>query len=372
VLENDSLKERHYSSFFQWTEEILGLDRPGPVHATCLRFDGSLTDGMPVFIELNADMPQGVGISDSACGFMSALPVTVEFEKDNLVRPVLLQEAFLQALLAEWEAWGGRNNPRICFVTWRDDPVRAKDMDLNRDYFTARGFEASVADPGDLDYDGGSLSAQGKKVDLVYRVVSTGETLQRPDEMRTLIEAEKAGAVLMVNSFRSELMGNKAMFALLHENSFQNTLSPVEKKAVRDCVPWTRIMSEGKSGDYTGVPVDLPEWVIEHREELVLKPTHAFGGYGVTLGSSSDEGQWEEAVKVALENDFIVQKKIGLRTGVYPVAEEGVPLRELYEDVDPLMLRNAFCGCITRLSEDELTNVHLHGALGAVFELVEP
>ena len=36
-----------------------------------------------------------------------------------------------------------------------------------------------------------------------------------------------------------------------------------------------------------------------------------------------------------------------------------------------LMLRNKYAGCITRLSEDEITNVHLHGAMGATFELVQ-
>ena len=91
----------------------------------------------------------------------------------------------------------------------------------------------------------------------------------------------------------------------------------------------------------------------------------------MTLGSCSDDREWESAVITALENDFIVQRKIGLGRSAYPVAEKGIPVCELYEDVDPLMLRNKYAGCITRLSEDEITNVHLHGAMGATFELVQ-
>jgi len=66
---------------------------------------------------------------------------------------------------------------------------------------------------------------------------------------------------------------------------------------------------------------------------------------------------------------LVVLRPVFMSTDVYPVAEEGIPLRTLYEDLDPWMLRNAYAGCFARLSEDELTNVHLHGAISAVYQL---
>ncbi|MHB8895015.1 MAG: hypothetical protein ACYC99_07550 [Candidatus Geothermincolia bacterium] len=369
ALEDDALKARHFSSFFEWTEQVLGLDRPGPVHATCLRLDGSIVDGRPVFFELNADMPQGIGLVDSCARFIAELPFVEEFDLDHPSKPMLLQEQFLQALLSEWESWGGKGSPRICFATWRDEPVRRTDMILNCEYLASRGFDAVVADPRELDFNGGSLSIDGRIIDLVYRVASTAETLDKPDEMDALVRAEKAGAVLMINSFRSELLGHKAMFALLQDEMLQGMLTPDEKTAVRNCIPWTRIMCDGLCKDFSGAEIDLVNWVLDRREELVLKPTHDFGGHGVTLGSCSDQSEWESAVLTALEHDFIVQRKIGLGRSGYPVAEKGIPIYEFYEDVDPLMLGNRFAGCITRLSADEITNVHLHGAIGATFEL---
>lgn len=369
VLEDEALKKRHFSGLLEWTEKVLALDRPGPVHATCLRFDGSIAGGEPAFIELNADMPQGAGLCDSFAGFLHGLPVTEEFVKIHPGSPQMLGEPFLEALLSEWRAWGGSGSPRICLATWRDEPVRLKDMCLNRDRFNSRGFETLVADPRDLTHDEGSLTLEGKRIDLVYRVVSTGETIERPEDMRALIEAEKAGSVLMVNSFRSELMGNKSMFALLHDEAFQRLLSRRESEEVSACVPWTALVHDGRCRDLNGEQVDLVEWVQDHREDLVLKPAHDFGGHDVTLGSSCDDAAWEAALRVALENDFIVQKKVKLGTGLYPLALEDTPLRELYEDVDPVLLGDKYAGCVTRLSEDELTNVHLHGAIGAVFEL---
>ena len=369
VLGDIDLKSAHFSDFLAWTEKVLGLDQPGPIHATCLRLDGSFKDGRPVFLELNADMPQGIGINDSFSEFLSSLPFVGEFEGKYPTRTMPVRELFLQALLEEWVIWGSSGVPRICFVTWRDDPVRLKDMHLNAGHFASHGIDAFVADPRDLEFNGVSLAANGKVIDLVYRVISTAETLTHPDEMEALILAEKSGAVLSVNSFRSELLGNKTMFALLQDEDFQSLLTPGERSAVRDFIPWTRIMRDGHDTDPAGEPIDLAAWVLDHREELVLKPSHDFGGHGVTLGSLVSSQEWSSAMSNALENDFIVQEKVGLGKGWYPIAEEGMPLREMYEDIDPYILHNRFSGCLTRLSEDEMTNIHLHGALGATFIL---
>lgn len=370
VLEDDTLRKRHFSGFFEWTDKVLGLDRPGPVHATCLRLDGSLVNGKPVFFELNADMPGGISHTDSCAEFLAGLPIMERFEAENPVEPLLLRESFLQALLAEWEYRGGNDSPRICFVTWKDEPVSWSDMSLNRDYFSSRGYHATVCDPRDLDFNGENLFADGRRIDVVYRVISTAQTLEKPYELEPLIKAERADAVLMVNSFYSELMGNKTMFALLQDEGLWSLLTPGEVETVTHCTPWTRVMRDGHCTEYAGKRVEMVEWVLEHREELVLKPSHDFGGHGVTIGSESTDLDWERALNTALENDFIVQRKIRLERGLYPVAEKGLPSVELYEDVDPLLLRSRFSGCITRLSQDEITNIHRHGAMGALFELV--
>jgi hypothetical protein len=369
VLGDKDLKSTHFSDFLAWTEKVLDLDQPGPIHATCLRLDGSFKGGRPVFLELNADMPQGIGINDSFSGFLSSLPFFDEFEGKHPTSAIPIRDLFLQALLTEWAAWGSSRVPRICLITWHDDPVRLKDMHLNAGYFASQGVETLVADPRDLEFNGVTLAANGKAIDLVYRVVSTAETLLHPDEMEALILAEKSGAVLSVNSFRSELLGNKTMFALLQDEDFQHLLTSEERSAVRNSIPWTRIMRDGHDTDPAGDPIDLAAWVLDHRKELVLKPSHDFGGHGVTLGSLVSGREWSSAASNALENDFIVQKKAELGVGWYPIAEEGMPLKEMYEDIDPYILHNRFSGCLTRLSEDEMTNIHLHGALGANFIL---
>ncbi len=369
VLSDSKLKDRHFGSFLEWTERVLELDRPGPVHGTCLRLDGSFSGGRPEFIELNADMPQGIGLCDSFSRFLSDMPFFEEFRSEFAAKPVLVQDAFLDALLTEWKASGRTDRPRIGFITWDEEPVRRHDMELNRDHFASRRFEAVVADPRELEFDGNSLTFQGEGIDLAYRVISTAETLERADDMKTLVEAEKNGAVLMVNSFRSELSGNKMMFALLQDGSFDGVLSREELRSVNECIPWTKVVSDDFCTDDSGSRVELVPWVLEHRDDMVLKPAHDFGGHGVVLGSQCTDGKWESALESALEEDYIVQKRIELGRDSYPVAADDGAQRELYEDIDPFILSGRFSGCLTRLSEDLLTNVHLHGALGAVFEI---
>ena len=42
---------------------------------------------------------------------------------------------------------------------------------------------------------------------------------------------------------------------------------------------------------------DLPEFIREHREDLVLKPNRAYGGTGVQLGSAQTETQWDAVAR---------------------------------------------------------------------------
>jgi hypothetical protein len=141
----------------------------------------------------------------------------------------------------------------------------------------------------------------------------------------------------MVNPFRSELLGHKAIFALLTDTGQDFGFDAAEREAIRGHVPWARQVVDGRTTDPEGAGVDLVEYLRDRREHLVLKPAHDFG----------------------------VQQRIELHREDYPAMEPGMPARRFYEDTDPFMYRGEFGGLLTRLGTSEITNVHADGSVCA-------
>src|SRR2546430_17464153 len=128
-----------------------------------------------------------------------------------------------------------------------------------------------IVSPEQLESRAGVLRKRSFEINLVYRRLGVQEFLIRFDLTHPLVQAYRDRAVCVVNSFRSELAHKKAMFGLLTDEAVTAKFPAVERKAIRDHVPWTRLVSQGKT-TYDGKLIDLPEFVIKHREKLALKP----------------------------------------------------------------------------------------------------
>ena len=76
-------------------------------------------------------------------------------------------------------------------------------------------------------------------------------------------------------------------------------------------MPWTRHLTEAKV-TRDGRTVDLPRYVRENRERLVLKPNDEYGGKGVFLGAEMTDADWEAALAESLRSAYVVQEKVEL------------------------------------------------------------
>lgn len=256
-------------------------------------------------------------------------------------------------------------------MTRTDDPVLLAGLEVEAERYRARGVEATICDFRELSFEGGRLRAGEREVELLYRVMPIAQCLDRRDEMTALFSAVRAGAVCMVNPFRSELLGHKALFALMSDPAHEFGFDAAERAVIRDHVPWGRLLVDGRTTDAHGREVDLIEHVLAEREHLVLKPAHEFGGRGVRLGWREDEGGWRRSVEEAVEADYIVQRRVPLHHADYPTMEAPGSRLTYFEDTDPFLFGGRAGGVLTRLSLDEITNVHVGGSVVASFA-VEP
>ena len=202
------------------------------------------------------------------------------------------------------------------------------------------------------------------------------ELLDRIDQNKAMVEAARAGAVVIVNPFRCKPLHKKAIFAVLTDDELQPLFTAEEQAAIHAHVPWTRRVLEGRT-TREGASIDLPEFILKNRERLVMKPNDEYGGKGVFIGWEKTDSEWAEALHVALGSSYVVQEKVELLRQEFPEMKPGaegrgtIGFRDLVVDLDPFVFEGEVEGFLTRLSGTSLANVTSGGGQVPAF-LVEP
>ena len=343
-------------------EDALVDIEPGyPTASTTSRLDAFLLPDALYFAEYNAESPAGIGYTQRLCELFDATAAMGRFRATREVRFHNVIDALLGALMASYHEWGGTATPpTMAIVDWRDVPTWTE-FEILRDAFTAAGVPTIVCDPRELVFASGALTAQGTKIDLVYRRVLVNDILAKPLECRALVDACAARAVCMANSFRCKLAHKKAFFAILTDPAYEALFSTSERAVIQAHVPWTRVLDdvETQKGDWRG---DLLALARAWREHLVLKPNDEYGGKGVNLGWEMTEGEWDTALESALEDPYgtwIVQERIPVRREIFPQfdATGRISMADMLVDLAPYLFRGRMGGYLTRLSATGLANV---------------
>lgn len=346
------------------TEAEIALARLDPGYATAStasRLDAFLLSDTMHFAEYNAESPAGPAYTQRLCELFDAQPVMARFRQRHQVRFHRTIDALLDALLESYREWGGTApTPHVAIVDWREVPTWTE-FEIIRDAFVAKGVPAQVADPRDLEFRHGRLTAAGQAIDLVYRRVLINDILARPAECAALVHAYGARAVCVANTFRCKLAHKKAFFAVLTDPAYAELFSPAEQAVIDASVPWTRLVHDGPA-EKEGARLPLPELARRDREHLVLKPNDEYGGTGVVLGWEASEGEWDRALQTALtapRGGWVVQARVPVRRETFPQFDQAgrVAMREMLVDVAPYLFRGRMGGYLTRLSATGLANV---------------
>src|SRR6267378_3058199 len=191
--------------------------------------------------------PAGPGYAETLAEIFRALPVMARFEERFSVRMYPLMAALLDALLASYREWGGTSaTPVIAIVDWREVPTWSE-FEIIQARFKKLGVATLVCDPRELEFDGRTLAAQGRKIDLVYRRVLINDIVARPAECAALVRAYEARAVCVANSLRCKIPHKKAFFAVLTDERNRELFTPAERELIQRHVPWTRLLGDVKT-----------------------------------------------------------------------------------------------------------------------------
>ncbi len=347
--------------------ELVAIDPGYKAVSPTSRLDSFLTKSAYSFVELNGETPAGVAYADAAYDIFSSLPVMKEFSKDYNLRPLYGRRFMLDVLLSSYEEFLGRKPERppcIAIIDLAGVPT-VKEFDLFREFFEKAGYPSVICTPQELEFKNNRLSVSGREIDIVYKRLLVNEYLPIIREYPALLEAYRAGAICMVNSFRSKLIHKKALFAVLTDPRHAGLFTGNEREAIRAHVPWTRMVRDEHT-DYFGREVNLLDFIRADGERLVLKPNDDYGGHGITIGWNVDQRGWDEAINNALATgDYLVQERVPTAREIFPaLTDDGrIEFAEQLVDLDPLLFNGKVGSAFTRLSFTELANVSSGGGM---------
>jgi Glutathionylspermidine synthase preATP-grasp len=350
-------------------ERRLALVSPGYAPpAINTRLDAFVYGDQVKFVEYNAENPSS--LTDQA-GLnqvlfeVRALQLIAERYRMRQFTPVA---SLLEALLSTYREWGGGGAPNIAILDWADLPT-AHEFILLRNYFVGSGIPTIICTPDELEYGNGQLRRGDFRIDLVYKRVIIHEFLDRYDDAHPLIQAYKKHDACLINPFRCKLLHKKASFELLTDESLQHWFTGRELDVIHHCVPWTRLLREGKT-IYHGGEIDLVKYIRRHRNNFILKPNDDYGGHGIFFGDRGSESEWEAAIANALNRDYVVQEKLELQTEEFPIFNEREwGLQSMFVDTNPFIFRGVVDGAMVRLSDSPIVNVTSGGGETGFFVL---
>lgn len=267
----------------------------------------------------------------------------------------------LAVLMRGYREWGGSGMPQIAIVDWGHVPTLNEHVIIRR-YFERHGIRTILADPRALEYRDGHLWKDDFRIDMIYKRVLCSELIHHMGMENPIVQAIKDHAVFMSNSFSAKLMAKKASLALLSDEKNAHLFTDEQRRAIDEHIPWTRRVSDRKTM-YNGKEVDLVTFIAENRDRLVLKPNDEYGGKGVVIGWEATSEGWEETIKQALNNSYVVQEKVKVIYHDFPAnINNKLDISSRFVDANPYVFDgHTVHGCLTRLSSVALLNVTAGG-----------
>ncbi len=371
ILALAALKDDEILARLDLTEKEKRMARINPGYdKLCVtsRLDTFVAGNNFKFLEYNAETPAGVGDQMQIEVVLSHIPKIKDFLAENKHWRPKPHQLLLQSLFKTYREFGGRKDkPNVAIVDWEGVSTESEFYIL-KEYFESMGFKTLIADPDELEYDGGKLHAGDFEIDVFYKRIIIHEFLEKFDENHPFVRAYSDGNIFMANSFRTKLAHKKAGFAILTDEKYNRLFTPNQLEIIRQHIPWTRKVEDFKT-KFNDREINLLEFLGRERETFLLKPNDDYGGKGITLGWETSQSDWEMAIANALQNSFIVQERVAIEKKLFPVFAEKVTIEELFVDFDPFLFLNKVEGGLVRLSSSSLVNVTQGGGQTALIVL---
>lgn len=237
-------------------------------------------------------------------------------------------------------------NPNIAIVDFMETGITAEFEEIKKAYIK-KGYRAEIVEARDLKYQNGKLYYNDMQIDMIYRRIVTAEFIEKSQEIPDLIAAYKEGAVCMIGSLRSQIMHNKIIFKILHDEDTLEFLNEEERELIKNHVPITKEFQGDKK---------IFDEVLHHKDKYILKPIDSFASQGVNTGRDFDQEGWKKIVRNCWKKGFLYQEFIDPYTRPFVQFEENgeLKVKDFKLNIGVTMYNEKFAGLYTRISRKNI------------------
>lgn len=208
-------------------------------------------------------------------------------------------EEFLKIYGEFAENTGKKKTPNVAIVDFMENATE-QEFKIFKERFEAKGIRAEICEIRELTYSDNKLySKDGMEIDAIYRRAVTSDIMKHYSEVGAFLQAVKEEAACLIGEFRTQIVHNKILFKLLHDEKTQAFLTEEEKEYVKKHVPLTVNLEAGKF-DY--------QEVIKNKDQWIIKPEDSYGSQGVYAGVEYGQDAWKEKVDGAMGKHYLLQE----------------------------------------------------------------
>lgn len=195
-----------------------------------------------------------------------------------------------------------KKHPNVAIVDFMSS---ASDNEFNvfKERFEKRGINCEICEITELSHkDGKLVSPSGNTIDVIYRRAVTCDIMKNYDRVQPFINAVKNDDVCLIGDFRTQIVHNKRVFKILHDDMTLAFLTAKERDFVKEHIPFTTFLT--------------PEAVKKHdvlrkKDNWVIKPEDSYASKGVYAGVEfEDEKDWIKHVTENIGAGYLLQEYV--------------------------------------------------------------
>lgn len=276
-----------------------------------IRYDGLISENIFKFVEINSGSSLGGWKHD----FFSARYQT-KIKYCNVTKHWPIQyryiiDSFFSGIYQAACRTLDRKVINLCMNAEDDREGVVKHLSMVPSIRNNPNFNVMFYDnPNDFKFmDDHSVIYKGKKIDAVILVDHSVRT-RYPSFFYKLTASSNANNIYFPDNPLYTFIGNKQMFALLHDQELHSKLTDAEVEFINKHIPWSMKLSGESVSYYEGKAVtDMTQFLMTHQDNMVLKKGKSLQGNDVVVGRFITPEQWQASIENAISSgEWLVQE----------------------------------------------------------------